>query len=68
MKFIIKKENKIYKIIDILTGDEYARTTKKEESERLLKYYNFLFTIDIKPHDIFSVSKVKEEMDSLILD
>jgi hypothetical protein len=68
MKFIIKKENKIYKIIDILTGDEYARTTKKEESEKLLKYTKWLFTTDVKPHDTFSVSKVKEEMDSLILD
>lgn len=63
MKFIIKKENKIYKIIDILTGDEYARTTNKEESERLLKYTKWLFTTDTKPHDTFCNSKLKEYMD-----
>jgi len=68
MKFIIKKENKIYKIIDILTGDEYARTTKKEESERLLKYTKWLFTTDVKPHDLFCNSKLKQHMDTLCID
>jgi len=63
MKFTIKKENNIYKIINEDTGEEYGRETNVIDARKLLKYTIWLFTTDVKPHDSFCNSKLKEYMD-----
>jgi hypothetical protein len=63
MKLIIKKESKIYTIIDEDTGDEYGTETSIEGARKLLKYLNFLFFTDTRPHDSFCNSDLKRFMD-----
>lgn len=63
MKLIIKKESKVYTIIDAENGEEYGTRTTIEDARKLLKYLNFLFTTDTSPHDTFCNSDIKKFLD-----